>query len=122
MAARIPIIEKAVDAVFALPGMRGVYSAMSKWAINASGYRKYGLTMDDILMEDDNVREAIRRLPANEIDERNFRHKIAIDCSMKHQILPKDQQTTDETDRRYLKDILAQVEKESDERDRWDVQ
>ncbi|KGL85706.1 Cytochrome b-c1 complex subunit 7, partial [Tinamus guttatus] len=50
-----------------------------------------GLMRDDVLYEDDDVKEALRRLPEPVYNERIFRMKRALDLSLKHQILPKDQ-------------------------------
>lgn len=48
-------------------------------------------------MEDDPiVAEALRRLPQEEQDLRQFRLKRAIDLSVKKAILPKDQWTSDQ--------------------------
>ena len=56
-----------------------------------------GLRKGDLLNEDDpDVIEAIKRLPSEEFNLRQFRVKRALDLSMKHQILPKDQWTTKE--------------------------
>ena len=56
-----------------------------------------GLRKGDLLNEDDpDVMEAIKRLPSEEFNLRQFRVKRALDLSMKHQILPKDQWTTNE--------------------------
>jgi len=46
---------------------------------------------DDTLYEDDDVKEALKRLPEHLYNERIFRIKRALDLSLKHQILPKDQ-------------------------------
>lgn len=46
---------------------------------------------DDTLNEDDDVKEALKRLPEHLYNERVFRIKRALDLSLKHQILPKDQ-------------------------------
>lgn len=46
---------------------------------------------DDTWYEDDDVKEAVRRLPEHLYNERMFRIKRALDLSLKHQILPKDQ-------------------------------
>lgn len=46
---------------------------------------------DDTLHEDDDVKEALKRLPEHLYNERVFRIKRALDLSLKHQILPKDQ-------------------------------
>ena len=53
-----------------------------------------GLRKDDLLMDDHpDVVEAIKRLPPEERDFRNFRLKRAMDLTMKHIILPEDQWT-----------------------------
>ena len=46
--------------------------------------------------EDPDVAEAVRRLPRHEKDARYFRFKIALDLSMKHRLLPRDQWTKPE--------------------------
>ena len=46
---------------------------------------------DDTLYEDDDVKEALKRLPEHLYNERIFRIKRALDLSLKHQIRPKDQ-------------------------------
>lgn len=48
---------------------------------------------DDTLYEDEDVKEAIRRLPEDLYNDRTFRMKRALDLSMKQQILPKDMWT-----------------------------
>ena len=56
-----------------------------------------GLLREDLYMEEDPiVEEAIRRLPEKEQDQRLFRIKRALDLSMKKNILPRDQWTTEE--------------------------
>ncbi len=52
-----------------------------------------GLMRDDTIYEDTDVKEALRRLPENQYNDRMFRIKRAMDLSMKQQILPKDQWT-----------------------------
>jgi ubiquinol-cytochrome c reductase subunit 7 len=52
-----------------------------------------GLHHDDILYENDAVKEALRRLPQNLQDDRNFRITRALHLSMTKTILPKDQWT-----------------------------
>uniref|UniRef100_A0A2K6DH72 Cytochrome b-c1 complex subunit 7 n=1 Tax=Macaca nemestrina TaxID=9545 RepID=A0A2K6DH72_MACNE len=48
---------------------------------------------DDTMYEDEDVKEAIRRLPENLYNGRVFRIKRALDLNLKHQILPKEQWT-----------------------------
>ena len=50
--------------------------------------------------EDPDVAEAVRRLPRNEKDARYFRLKRALDASMKHRILSREQWTRPEEVRR----------------------
>lgn len=48
---------------------------------------------DDCINEDNNVKEAIRRLPPNVYDARQFRISRALYLSMRKEILPKDEWT-----------------------------
>ncbi|XP_064010812.1 cytochrome b-c1 complex subunit 7 [Pogoniulus pusillus] len=80
MAARAPVA-----------GGGRLLDTLRKWYYNAAGFNKLGLMRDDTLYEDDDVKEALRRLPEHLYNERTFRIKRALDLSLKHQILPKDQ-------------------------------
>lgn len=53
-----------------------------------------GLRYDDLYddMYDLDIKEALNRLPQQEVDYRNQRLKRAMDYSLKHQYLPKDLQ------------------------------
>ena len=56
-----------------------------------------GLLREDLYNEGDvDVCEAIRRLPEKEQQLRLFRLKRALDLSLKHSLLPKEQWTTTE--------------------------
>ena len=56
-----------------------------------------GLLREDLYNEaDTDVCEAIRRLPEKEQQLRLFRQKRALDLSLKHSLLPKEQWTTAE--------------------------
>uniref|UniRef100_A0A8C8RZK5 Cytochrome b-c1 complex subunit 7 n=1 Tax=Pelusios castaneus TaxID=367368 RepID=A0A8C8RZK5_9SAUR len=91
-----------------------------KWYYNAAGFNQLGLMRDDMLYEDDDVKEALKRLPEDVYYERLFRMKRALDLSMKHQILPKEQWTKFEEDKRYLEPYLKDVIRERLEREEWD--
>ncbi|CAH0727486.1 unnamed protein product, partial [Brenthis ino] len=95
-------------------------SSLSKWAYNLSGFNKYGLQRDDCLYEDEDVKEALRRLPAHVIDERNFRMVRAMQLSIQKIILPKEEWTKYEEDKLYLTPIVEQVKKERQEREQWE--
>lgn len=79
-----------------------------------------GLQHDDLYYETDDVKEAIRRLPKKEYDERQYRIIRAIHLSMQKDILPKEQWTKWEEDVKYLQPYLSEVIRERKERETWD--
>lgn len=74
---------------------------------------------DDILYEDDDVKEALKRLPQKVQDERNYRIMRAFQLDVQKIYLPKDQWTKYEEDVRYLEPYLEEVKKERYEREDW---
>ncbi|XP_059366240.1 cytochrome b-c1 complex subunit 7-like [Carassius carassius] len=90
-----------------------------KWYYNACGFNKLGLMRDDTIIEDSDVKEAIRRLPEQVYNDRMFRVKRALDLSMKQQILPKDQWTKYEEEVHYLEPYLEEVVREKKEKEEW---
>lgn len=78
-----------------------------------------GLYRDDILYENDDVKEAVRRLPPKLYDERNFRIIRALQLSMSKTILPKEQWTKYEEDVKYLQPYLEEVIRERQEKEAW---
>lgn len=78
-----------------------------------------GLHRDDCLYENADVKEAIRRLPADVYDQRAFRMTRALHLSMTKTILPKEQWTKYEEDTKYLEPYLEEVIKEREEREAW---
>ncbi|OWK04154.1 UQCRB [Cervus elaphus hippelaphus] len=86
--------------------------------VNMAG-RPAGLMRDDTIHENDDVKEAIRRLPENLYNDRVFRIKRALDLSMRQQILPKEQWTKYEEDKFYLEPYLKEVIRERKEREEW---
>lgn len=105
---------------------RPAVSSSSKWLegirkryYNAAGFNKLGLMQDDTIYENDDVKEAIRRLPENLYNDRVFHIKRALDLSMRQQILPKEQWTKYEEDKSYLELYLKEVIWERKEREEW---
>lgn len=94
-------------------------SALQKFAYNLSGFNKYGLHRDDLLYEDEDVAEALRRLPQKLVDERNYRILRATQLSIQKIVLPKEQWTKLEDDKLYLTPLVEEVKKEKAERDEW---
>ncbi|KAJ3123099.1 Cytochrome b-c1 complex subunit 7 [Nowakowskiella sp. JEL0407] len=77
------------------------------------GYRKMGLVYDDLIPEENAlVQEALRRLPPREFQDRTFRFRTAFALDVTQTELPKEYHVTAETDKPYLRPILAQVERE----------
>ncbi|KYN40392.1 Cytochrome b-c1 complex subunit 7 [Trachymyrmex septentrionalis] len=80
--------------------------------------------MKDDLMNDQrhpDVAEALRRLPQEVLDQRNFRIIRAMQLSACHRILPKEQWTKYEEDVDYLTPYLDEIEKENEEKARWEA-
>lgn len=95
-------------------------TAWQKIAYRLSGFSKYGLWRDDLLYyEDEDVKEAVRRLPQKIIDERNFRILRAMQLSIQNRVLPRDQWTRLEDDKLYLTPLVEEVKKERAEREEW---
>lgn len=93
-----------------------------KYMYNLSGWNQYGLYKDDLMVENEDVQEAIRRLPPTMQDERAFRIQRATQLSLMKTVLPKDQWPTFEEDvekGRYLQPYLAEVRRENAEEAFW---
>ncbi|KAA6410142.1 MAG: ubiquinol-cytochrome c reductase [Lasallia pustulata] len=100
------------------PWLNRWMTPLANWYAGAAGYRKLGLRADDLIPEESNtVMLALKRLPPKEAYDRVFRLRRAFQCSLAHQLLPKDQQTKPEEDYPYLTPIIEEIEAESRERD-----
>jgi len=94
-------------------------TAFQKMVYNLSGFNKLGLHRDDLLYENDDVKEALKRVPQDIIDVRNYRILRAVQLTIQKDILPKDEWTKIEEDVLYLTPIVNQVEKERIEQENW---
>ncbi|XP_055963442.1 breast carcinoma-amplified sequence 1 [Sorex fumeus] len=72
---------------------------------------------DDMMYEDEGVKEATRRLPKNLYKDRMFLIKRALDLTVRAQILPKEQWTKYEEDKFYPEPYLKEVIWERKERE-----
>uniref|UniRef100_A0A182PGD9 Cytochrome b-c1 complex subunit 7 n=1 Tax=Anopheles epiroticus TaxID=199890 RepID=A0A182PGD9_9DIPT len=113
-------VEKTIKMSYLARKGPAVYSALGKWAYNMAGFNQYGLHRDDCLYENEDVKEAIRRLPEKLKDERNFRITRALHLSMTKTILPKEQWTKYEEDTKYLEPYLQEVVREREEKVKWE--
>ncbi|TQS38596.1 hypothetical protein Golomagni_00896 [Golovinomyces magnicellulatus] len=99
------------------PWLLKIFEPMSKWYTNAAGYRKLGLRADDLIPEESEiVLQALKRLPPKEAYDRIFRIRRAVQCSVSHQLLPKEEQTKPEEDVEYLGPLIREIEAEAKER------
>ncbi|MCJ1444646.1 MAG: Cytochrome b-c1 complex subunit 7 [Stictis urceolatum] len=104
------------------PWLRKWFLPLSEWYKNAAGYRQMGLKIDDLIPEEnDTVQLALKRLPPDEAYNRVFRIRRAMQLSLSHQLLPKEQQTKPEEDDLYLTPIIKAIEAEKKEREDLDV-
>ena len=98
----------------------GPLLALSKYYRRTVGYElsKYGLRYDDLLDETANldVKEALSRLPKEEIDLRNQRLKRAMDLSLKHIYLDEETRKVQTPFDHYLSPVLEEVEREKVEK------
>ncbi|XP_036143636.1 cytochrome b-c1 complex subunit 7-like [Monomorium pharaonis] len=89
-----------------------------KFIFNWAGYNRYGLyTHDLIYYNDPVVRAALRRLPKDVLDARNFRIIRALQLSFLRRYLPREKWVTYEQDikYRYLSLYMKEIEAEQAE-------
>ncbi|KAK6433378.1 Cytochrome b-c1 complex subunit 7, mitochondrial [Oleoguttula sp. CCFEE 5521] len=90
---------------------------LSHWYFNNAGYRKLGLRADDLIPEESELMQrALKRLSPKEAYDRVFRMRRAFQCSLSHQLLPKDEWTKAEEDVPYISPIITELEAEKTER------
>ncbi|GAB7361518.1 hypothetical protein MBLNU230_g1574t1 [Neophaeotheca triangularis] len=95
---------------------------LSNWYADAAGYRKLGLRADDLIPEESEVvLMALKRLPPKEAYDRVFRMRRAFQCSLSHQLLPKNEWTSKDQDYPYLSPIIREIEAERTEREDMDA-
>ncbi|XP_075238653.1 cytochrome b-c1 complex subunit 7-like [Lycorma delicatula] len=96
------------------------FTALQRWAYEMSGYNRYGLFHDDCLHGDQDVLTALKRIPQEDRDRRNFRLLRAFQLSLTHKTLPKEEWTKIENDKRYLQPYIEEVVRERLEREEWE--
>ncbi|KAE9972426.1 Cytochrome b-c1 complex subunit 7 [Venturia inaequalis] len=110
-----------VNFIIKRPWLKTWLTPISNWYNNAAGYRSLGLRADDLIPEESEVvLLAIKRLPPKEAYDRVFRMRRAFQCSLSHQLLPKEEHTKPEEDVPYLSPLIQEIEKELAEREDLD--
>ncbi|KAI1327358.1 14 kDa subunit of cytochrome bd ubiquinol oxidase [Xylariaceae sp. FL0255] len=103
------------------PWLLKLIKPLAGWYSNAAGYRQLGLRSDDLIVEENEmVIQALKRLPPQEAYDRVYRLRRAIQCSVSHKLLPKEEWTKPEEDVPYLSPIIEQIkaaEKEKEDLD-----
>merc|ERR1712071_89746 len=103
------------------PGLFSSLKPLAEFYARAAGHRSMGLKYDDLLMEErEDVQKAISRLSEREQYDRAFRLRTAIQQSILHKGLPKEQWVTSEQDTRYMTPVVLEVEAENNERAYYD--
>lgn len=104
------------------PWLNNLLKPVANWYVGLSGYRQLGLRADDLIPEEnDVVQQAIKRLPAQVNYDRVYRMRRAVQLSLQHKLLPKDQWTKPEEDTPYLLPLIKQIEAEIKERNELDT-
>ncbi|KAI5784618.1 cytochrome b-c1 complex subunit 7 [Geopyxis carbonaria] len=105
------------DGIKSRPALYKMFRPMADKYMDLAGYRKIGLMYDDIVAEEnDVVQQALKRLPPKLKYDRIFRQRRATQCSIAHQLLPKEEWIKAEQDIRYLRPYIEEVEREIAER------
>ncbi|CAO1636315.1 unnamed protein product [Sympodiomycopsis kandeliae] len=104
------------------PAIMKYFVPVSERYAQACGYRQIGLKYDDLIPEETHtVQKALSRLSERESYDRAYRFRRAIQQSILHRDLPKDQWTKPEEDVPYLRPLIEEIEQEERERREWDT-
>ncbi|KAI9016769.1 ubiquinol-cytochrome C reductase complex 14kD subunit-domain-containing protein [Hyaloraphidium curvatum] len=93
---------------------------VAEFLSDSAAYRRMGLVADDLIPEQNPiVGEALRRLPKREAYDRMYRIKRAVQASIQQSELEPEQWTKPSEDKPYLREYVAQVEREKMELDAY---
>merc|ERR1711962_433833 len=95
-----------------------------KWKYYKSYFPELGLRTDDTWLVAGHykpiIQEALRRIPKEEMDARNFRLARANQLVLQKSVLPREEWTDFDTDKPYLVPYIKEVEAELAEKRDWD--
>merc|ERR1712102_35152 len=104
----------------AAPARQAISKGVDKGCYYKSYYPELGLRTDDTWLIAGHykpiIQEALRRLPKDELDARNFRMARANQLVLQKSVLPKEMWTDYDTDTPYLLPYIKEVEAELEER------
>ncbi|TIC26159.1 14 kDa subunit of cytochrome bd ubiquinol oxidase [Wallemia mellicola] len=109
-------------APFIKGSLRKTLEPIGKGYLSLAGFRQVGLRYDDLIQEEnDEMQKALARLSPREEYDRAWRLRRAINQSILHKDLPKEQWSEDEASKqRYLTDRITEVANEHNERAMFD--
>lgn len=109
--------------ILKIPGVYNIVTRASN-AYKASvgnELRRYGLRYDDLLNEyDPIVKEALSKLPPEEMELRNKRLKRAIDLDLKKTYLPEELQAKEDIWNPYLRTRIEAIKQKAVEKQIYD--
>eukprot|EP00834_Sanchytrium_tribonematis_P000067 NODE_2_length_91304_cov_0.692462.p67 type:complete len:152 gc:universal NODE_2_length_91304_cov_0.692462:33107-32652(-) len=116
------ITQAIVKTIRSSNSLRSVIVPIASKYQDLAGYRKVGLKYDDLLRtEDEAVKKAIKRLPKEELQQRMYRQKRAMQLSINQkEEVPKGQQLSKMESDMQLTKLVRDVEREIDEKQHYD--
>ncbi|SPN97530.1 related to ubiquinol--cytochrome-c reductase [Cephalotrichum gorgonifer] len=109
-------LTRVASFVHRRPWLLSVVNRLNEW--QSRNYRQLGLKYDDVLdvEESPEGQLALKRLSAKESYDRVFRLRRAVQLSITHKILPKEEWTKVSEDKPYLRPIIEQIKAEQKEK------
>ncbi|KAL2114369.1 hypothetical protein VUR80DRAFT_8059 [Thermomyces stellatus] len=98
------------------PWLRNIVLRLGEW--QSRNYRQLGLKYDDCLdIEESEIGQlALKRLSPKDSYDRVYRIRRAVQLSLSHKILPKEEWTKMEDDKPYISPIIEQIKAERREK------
>ncbi|TPP64085.1 Ubiquinol-cytochrome c reductase subunit 7 [Fasciola gigantica] len=103
-----------------LKQMTDLQQKVKTFQFSNSYYNQLGLLYHDVIPHSPLIAEAVRRLPREETEARDFRIARAFQLSASKTVLPKEQWTAVEDDIPYLDPYIEVAKKEWKEKAEWD--
>ncbi|KAF8566636.1 hypothetical protein P879_08200 [Paragonimus westermani] len=114
-------VRRVADAYrMRLKQMSDLQQKIKTFQIDNSYYNQLGLMYHDVIPHSPVIAEAVRRLPREETEARDFRIARAFHLSANKTVLPKEQWTRVEDDIPYLDPYIELTRKEWQEKAEWD--
>lgn len=114
-------LEKIRKYIYASPALKSVFLPASRIYTNLAGYRDLGLKTEDLFIEENEVmKTALSRIPAEESYKRVYRIAVAFQASLTQQLAPEADRIHPDEDTSYLVPYLLEAEAQLKEREELD--